>query len=48
MRNRNGQRGLTLVDVVVVAGLVAALIFVATLEFPRFEQHQPPPPAAAE
>ena len=37
------EKGLSLFDVVVVAAVVALLVFVATLEFPRYQPHEPPP-----
>jgi len=47
MKNSIRERGLSLVDVVVVAAVVAALVFVASLEFPRFASEEPPPATPA-
>lgn len=42
-----GQRGVTVVDVIIVLTLIAALAFVASLEFPRYREEAAPTPAAA-
>jgi Tfp pilus assembly protein PilE len=42
-----GQRGVTVVDVVIVLTVIAALALVASLDFPRYRQDTAPAPAAA-
>ncbi len=46
MEKRTRESGLGIIDLIVVLGLVAGLIFVASLEFPNFETHAPPAAAA--
>ena len=41
MEKRTRESGVGILDLIVVLGLVAGLIFVASLEFGNFETHEP-------
>ena len=47
MRVEVGERGVTIVDVLVVLAVVALLVFAATREFPRYDERAAPAPTAS-
>ena len=41
------ERGVTIVDILVVLAVVALLVFVATREFPHYDERAAPTPTVA-